>query len=131
MERLIVRWHGKIFGNNSDSKLLIRLNGETSGYRSYAIMSGDDSEVGSDANGLYVGRNGWHQDADVSLQYIIDVRSGQKRTGYGQSTFAHNIKVLGYTASGYWVNTANPIQSADLYLEGNGSASGSLSIRWD
>lgn len=108
-----VIFQGTLNAGGTDRHLLIRPNGISSGYSSYAIYNG--TAGGSDWNttGFYVGRNGWGQNADVFFEYEISTMTGRKRLGLGKATFAHTSgNILGYAdANGYWNDISTNITS--------------------
>jgi len=117
---------GELDGQGRDSRLLLRLNGANSSYRSFVHMGGDYGAGEWDETGFYVGRSGWHLDATFSAEYIIAVNSrAHKITGSGSSIFGHgDNRILGYESHGH-IAMNGGISKIDVILTG-GVATGEV-----
>lgn len=130
--RAIISFVGRLDARARDSHLILRLNNARTGYQSFVVADGHYGAGEWDNSGLYVGRNGWALDCDISFRYILDVATGRKRTGFGMSTFAHaDDRIIGYSAHGFWNNTHAGISSIDLFAVGGGQPVGDLKIGWE
>ncbi len=130
--RAVVSFEGRLDANSRDSHLIIRLNGSRTGYQSFVVADGHYHAGEWDGSGFYIGRNGWSLDSDISFRYIITVKTGMNRTGFGSSTFAHaDGKIIGYSAHGFWSNTHSTISSVQLWAVGGGQPVGNLSVDWE
>lgn len=130
--RAVVSYEGRLDARASDSHMLLRLNGARTGYQSFVVADGHYSAGEWDGSGLYIGRNGWHLDCDISFRYILATETGRKRTGLGMSTFAHaDDRIIGYSAHGFWNNTHSAISSIELWAVGGGQSVGNLTIAWE
>jgi hypothetical protein len=130
--RAIVSFEGRLDARGVDSHLLLRLNRSSTGYQSFVIADGHHHAGEWDGRGIYVGRNGWHLDCDISFRFVIAVATGRKRTAFGMSTFAHaDDRIIGYTANGFWNNSHAQITSIGLWAVGGGQPVGNLSVAWE
>jgi hypothetical protein len=116
---------GKLAGLGKDHRLVLRINGQSSNYQSFGLMQGHAAAGEWDTTGIYLGRNGWHLDADFSTEITVSVNAlSNKVTVHGLSTFAHGSnQVLGYEIHGFWVGNG-PVTSVDLQFSDNAVASG-------
>lgn len=116
---------GEIASAGADRRLLLRLNGVTSNYKSF-VRNGNDGEWGAE-NGLFVGRSAWHSDGTFSLDYTIGYYSGaQKITGSGLCVFASGNDIVGFETHGYMLGNG-PVRNIDVLIEG-GLANGHIKI---
>lgn len=116
---------GEIASAGHDRKLMLRLNGATSGYRSLARYGNDDGEWGTD-DGLYVCRSAWGQDGTFTVDYTIGYYPGaQKITGCGLSVFAAGVDIEGFESHGYLLGNG-PVRNIEIVLQG-GLINGHLS----
>jgi hypothetical protein len=131
--RAIISYVGRLDAGGTDSRLVLRLNNARTGYTSFVLQYGGQGHTGErDNTGLYIGRNGWGLNCDISFRYILDVATGRKRTSFGMSTFAHaDNRILGYSGHGFWDDTNAVISSIDLYAVGAGQSVGDLTIAWE
>jgi len=131
-----ILFQGKLRAGGRDCRLKLRLNKEDIRYRSIASMNGGaitrDNEAGSQSReSLYLGRNGWGEDADIFLDYHVIWQAGYKKCGHGKSTFAlSNQDVLGFAAHGYQ-STVSRLDSATLMVEQGGTLTGRLRIIYE
>jgi hypothetical protein len=116
---------GKLAGLGKDHRLVLRINGQTANYQSFGLMQGHAAAGEWETTGIYLGRNGWHLDADFSAEITVSVNAlSNKVTVHGLSTFAHGSnQVLGYETHGFWVGTG-PVNTLTLQFTDNAVASG-------
>ncbi len=114
---------GELAAEGKDHRLVIRLNGSNSSYKSFVHMGGDAgiNEWGNPEEGIYTGRNGWGLDATFMLDYTLTINSDyQKVVGSGMSAFAlGDNRFLGYESHGSFV-TGSPIYSIELGFTNGG-----------
>jgi len=110
---------GKLAAKGGDQRLLIRVNGANTAYRSFVHMGGDAGLGEWDDRGFYIGRNGWSLDAAFSLEFTLAVNSSsQKIVGSGSSVFAlGDNRILGYESHGFFV-TNQPISQIQILFTG-------------
>jgi hypothetical protein len=131
-QRLLVTFWGSLQANNNDHRVLLRVNGTSEDYRSFVIMGGDVGSLASemDTAGLYVVRNGYHQDYDFSGHYFLSsAPDGAILTGHGMSTFyLANDKVLGFSANGCWTHKFD-VTSIELIVAGGFAGTGGIAAQ--
>ncbi|MEJ3719169.1 hypothetical protein WGM54_14200 [Paenibacillus polymyxa] len=116
---------GEIASEGADRRLLLRLNGVNSGYKSF-VRYGDSGDWGDDS-GLFVGRSAWKSDGTFSLDYTIGYYSGaQKITGSGLCVFASGNDIVGFETHGYMLGNG-PVRNIDVLIAG-GLANGHIKI---
>ncbi|WP_342497718.1 hypothetical protein [Bacillus sp. FSL R7-0672] len=117
---------GEIASNGADRRLLLRINGINSGYKSF-VRYGNDGDWGGN-EGLFVGRSAWGLDGTFSLDYTIGYYSGAQRiTGSGLCVFAAaNGDIVGYETHGYLLGNA-PVRNIDVLIAG-GLVNGQIKI---
>ncbi|WP_042190537.1 hypothetical protein NSQ90_21960 [Paenibacillus sp. FSL H7-0737] len=110
---------GELAAQGQDRRLLIRINGANTSYKSFVLMNGDSSAGEWDETGIYVGRNGWGLDATFSLDFTLGIFSNaQKITGTGSAVFAHgDNRILGYECHGFFVSN-DSVRSIDVIFTG-------------
>lgn len=114
---------GELAAEGKDHRLVIRLNGLNSSYKSFIHMSGDanEGEWGNPEEGIYTGRNGWGLDATFMLDYTLTINNEyQKVVGSGTTSFAlGDNRILGYKSHGFFVS-GSPIFSVGLGITNGG-----------
>ncbi|RGL39013.1 hypothetical protein DXC69_03075 [Paenibacillus polymyxa] len=115
---------GELAAQSQDRKLLLQINGASSGYQSFILMNGHASTGEWDTSGFYLGRNGWSLDSTFQSEITIGVFSkAQKITANGLTTFAlGDNRILGYEHHGFYVSAA-PLSSIRVGFTG-GAATG-------
>ncbi|MCU4836514.1 hypothetical protein OCF61_27270 [Bacillus cereus] len=121
---------GILAAEGQDRHLLIRFNNKSESYKRFVIIEGnlDETLYEWDTTGIYAGRNGWHQDANFTLDYTLGIfPSSQKISGSGLATFAHgNNDLLGIESHGFFV-TDEEIRNIQVLFTG-GKVNGLLRI---
>ena len=132
--RYVFKAEGRILGNGSDNRFLIRVNHASTNYRSVAQCIGDAGEFAEwDWTGFYVGRTGWSANADFGIECTINVHPDLRRTAYGRATFSHydpSSRLLGWVSNGFWKSSA-AIETVDLIRIGSGSIDKFSSSRFE
>ena len=125
-----VIFQGSIKEAGGERHILIRPNGISSGYSSFACWDGNSGGSNWDDSGFYVGFNGWSLNADFTFEYTISAITGRRRVGFGESTFWHTGGlILGFgRASGYWDDIDTNITSLWVGPNGGGTISGNLMV---
>lgn len=117
-----------------DTHFFITINNDTQNghYQSYVVADGHYSAGEWDQRSFYIGRNGWHLDAEVSVTYRITFNTGGKQVGSGQSTFIHgNNNIIGYVCHGCRSVDDKEISSITLSQAGPATISNfQTSYRW-
>jgi len=133
-----ILFQGKLYVGGRDCRLKLRLNRESSGYNSYAHLRGNTSSLVRIADpdnwareSLYLGRNGWGQDADIFLDYLISFQTGYKKCGHGMNTFAlSRQKLLLFSAHGFQ-ESGTKLDAVTLIVENGGTLNGQLRVVYD
>lgn len=124
--KLRISAYGEISAQGKDHRLLIRLNGETSKYKSYYNWGGDGGGDGEwDTTGFYLGRNGNRLDSTFSLDYTLTINSkSQKVLGSGMSIFVNGDgKIYGCESHGYLETSTSSLKRIELLFLDGGAVS--------
>ncbi|ETT37037.1 hypothetical protein C161_11028 [Paenibacillus sp. FSL R5-192] len=110
---------GELAANNADHKILLRINGAKSSYKSYYLMTGNDNEAAWDETGILIGRNGRHSDANFFFEVTLSVFSkSQKILSNGcANSINGNNSLLGFENHGAFI-TNQPLSSLEIVFTG-------------
>lgn len=110
---------GELSAKGTDRRLLVNVNNLTDSYQGYVLMTGSATGTEFEESGFYVGRTGWNDDGDLSVEMSISSEGlSNKIITSGLSTFtASQNRILGYQFNSY-VTGSGPIKS--LSLDANG-----------
>lgn len=78
---------GTIDVGGVDRVMGLRVNGSSTGYRSYVVQDGNHKEGRNDDTCFVLGRTAWNLGARVGVEYTLFNSVGL--TGVGQTTFYH------------------------------------------
>jgi len=106
----------------NETRLMLRVNNQATGYRSFLQQSCDSGNGEWDMTGFYFGRAAWVNQANLCLEYTISAEQlSQTLIGFGQSMFSYpgNGKIIGSICYGSLIY-GQPVSPGSISLFTNG-----------